>query len=310
MRLLNALAAKALGRPLALCDANDVDGIASAALFLRRHPNGVVVLAYPAEIQRGGWLRWLKWDFVADLPCPGRAEVRADHHETNKPCARSEFYDPEAPASAVLALKALGLKGDSVAEEIAEAARQTDTADIRDEAVRGLDLAVRYASYDEKIRIIKALSREGLRALGRPEIAALVERGRKYAELVGKIADSLPRERELAIYSPAKLPISYRSLTIEMQRRGSAYVNILVKLGPRKYRLYCGADRGGGYDCTKIARALGGGGHKYAAGAEIKAPLLDGDRPLRLFLDLAKPKVLYVLGPCEGIKVPCKSISV
>jgi hypothetical protein len=76
MRLLDALHAKAAGRPLALCDANDVDGIASAALFLRRHPDGIVVLAYPTDVQRGRWVRWLPWSFVADLPCPGKADLR------------------------------------------------------------------------------------------------------------------------------------------------------------------------------------------------------------------------------------------
>lgn len=308
MGFLDAVMAKILRRPLALCDANDVDGIASAALFLRRYPRGVVVLSYPSQVQRKRWYKLFKWDFVADLPCPGKAVVRADHHKTNRPCADKEFYDPEAPASGVLALKALGLEGDPVAQELAEAARQTDTADIRDDAVRDLDLAVRYAEYDEKLYIAKALSRAGLKALSDPKIAELVARGRERATLVFKIADVVPKERELAIYSPVKLPISYRSLATELQRKGVVYVNIFVRLGDRAYRLYCGADRASEYDCTKVATALGGGGHKYAAGAEVKAPLFDKEKPLRQFLEIVKPKVLYVLGKCDNIKYECREI--
>lgn len=302
---MDALYAKLAGRPLALCDANDVDGIASAALFLRRYPKGVVVLAYPTDVQRRRWIRWLRWDFVADLPCPGKAELRADHHKTNKPCAAKEFYDPEAPASAVLALKALGFSGDPIAEEIAEAARQTDTADIKDAAVRDLDIAVRYAAYGEKLMVAKALARVGLKALQEPAIAQLVERGNKLAALVEKIASAVPPERVLAIYSPVKLPISYRSLAIALQKKGAEYVNIFVKLDRRSYRLYCGADRNSKYDCTEIAVALGGGGHKYAAGAVVKAPLLDPEQPLRKFLELTAPEKLYVLGQCPKVNITC-----
>ncbi|AEA11654.1 transcriptional regulator, Fis family [Thermoproteus uzoniensis 768-20] len=309
MRLLDALYAKIAGRPLALCDANDVDGIASAALFLRRHPDGVVVLAYPTDVQKGRWIKWLRWNFVADLPCPGKADLRADHHVTNKPCAAAEFYDPEAPASAVLALKALGLSGDPVAEEIAEAARQTDTANIVDDAVRDLDLAVRYAKYGEKLLVARALAEKGLKALEDPAIAALVERGRKLAAIVDALAQAIPARKTLAVYSAVKLPISYRSLAIALQKKGAVYVNIFVKLGRGRYRLYCGAERGSGYDCTKIAAAMGGGGHRYAAGAVVKAPLLDPDKPLRAFLELAAPDVLYVIGQCpSNIKTQCVPI--
>ncbi|CCC81181.1 hypothetical protein [Thermoproteus tenax] len=308
MRFLDALKAKAMGSPLALCDANDVDGIGSAALFLRRFPNGVVVLAYPTDVQRGRWLKWFKWDFVADLPCPGKAKLRADHHATNRPCAEREYYDPDAPASAVLALKALGLSGDPIAEQIAEAARQTDTADIRDDAVRDLDAAVRYARYNEKLALIRALAERGLACLKDAAVRPLVERGRQLSSLVAKLAELIPAESSLAVYSPVKLPISYRSLAIALQKKGAIYVNILVRLSRRTYRLYCGAERGSGYDCTKVAVAMGGGGHRYAAGAVAKAPLLDPERPLRLFLELVKPQRLYSIGACPNLDIPCTSV--
>jgi len=83
MIALRALLAKLRGRPIALCDVGDVDGLASAALFKKRHPEGVVILVGPSDVKKW-WVRAFTWDFVADLPCPGKAKVRADHHVTRR----------------------------------------------------------------------------------------------------------------------------------------------------------------------------------------------------------------------------------
>jgi len=55
---------------------------------------------------------------------------------------------------------------------------------------------------------------------------------------------------------------------------------------------------------------MGGGGHKYAAGALIKAPHLDLEKPLRDLLATLKPPAVYVLGDCNNLKMPCRSIQV
>ncbi len=296
--LFRVLAAKAAGRPVALCDANDVDGIASAALFKRRYRNGVVVLAGPTDVKKL-WVKLIRWDFVADLPCPGRARVRADHHKTNKPCAESEYYDPEAPAAAVLAAKALALEGDPIAEQLVEAAVQTDTTNVVDERVRLLDLAVRYATMGEKLKIIDLLATKGLDALGEEPLKSAAARGVDRDELVKKIVSAIPVGERLFIYSPTKLHISYRALVIELEKRGAKFVNVLVKRGWRTYRLYCGAHRDSPYDCTKVAQPLGGGGHKYAAGATVKAPLFKS--PLYTLVEMLKPEVVYSLGDCSQL---------
>jgi nanoRNase/pAp phosphatase (c-di-AMP/oligoRNAs hydrolase) len=261
------------GRPLGLCDVGDVDGIVSAALFLRKYPRGVVILAAPRDVGKW-WIRSITWTFVADLPCPGRALIRADHHETNKPCAKVEFYDPEAPCSAIMAMKALSLDDDPVARRLVEIATETDTAKIVSREAEELDLAVRFANYDEKMYIVRNLARGGLSVLSDERVRRLVERGRASREFMIKLAEEVPIDDVLVIYSPVKLGISYRQLTIELERRGSRMVNILVKMGRRTYRYYCGAHRNGPYDCTQVATRLGGGGHRYASGAQFKAPLL------------------------------------
>lgn len=309
MKFVSALAAKLRGRPLALCDVNDVDGIASAALFKRKYPHGVVILAGPSDVKRW-WVKLLTWDFVADLPCPGKARVRADHHKTNRPCAEREYYDPSAPASALLAAKALGLDGDEVARELVEAAIQTDTANIKDPQIRLLDLAIRYSPEREKLLAIDKLAQMGLKALETEPLSAMARRGLERDKLVHKIAEVLPAEKTLFIYSPVKLGISYRALVIELEKRGAVFVNILVRRGWRTYRLYCGAHRDGPYDCAELAARLGGGGHKYAAGALIKAPFYDVKRPLRILAEILKPAKIYALGRCEEYKDICQEVPV
>ncbi|MQJ93288.1 hypothetical protein, partial [Escherichia coli] len=144
--------------------------------------NGVVVLAGPTDVGKW-WGKLVNWDFVADLPCPGRAKVRADHHKTNKPCAESEYYDPDAPAAAVLAARALSLAGDPVADELVEAAVQTDTINIVDERVRLLDLAVRYANAKEKLEIVNLLAARGLSALEEEPLKSAAARGGESEEI-------------------------------------------------------------------------------------------------------------------------------
>ncbi|ADN50140.1 hypothetical protein [Vulcanisaeta distributa] len=287
-RFLSALWAKLSNRPLALCDSGDVDGITSAALFLRKYPNGVVVLAAPSEVNRSWWIKRLSWTFVADLPCPGKVLIRADHHRTNKPCAKVEFYDPEAPCSALMAMKALDLENDPIANSLVKVAIETDTANITSEEAEKLDLAVRFASYPEKIFIVRNLAVNGLQALGNYRIGRLIERGYRAKKLMLEIADKIPIRDIINIYSPIDLGISYRQLTIELQHRGAKMVNILLRLNRRTFRYYCGADKDSPYDCTQVATKLGGGGHKYASGAQYKSPFFNPGKGVEAFVNTLK----------------------
>ncbi|BDR92211.1 Fis family transcriptional regulator [Vulcanisaeta souniana] len=287
-RFLSALWAKLSNRPLALCDSGDVDGITSAALFLRKYSNGVVVLAAPSEVNRSWWIKRLFWTFVADLPCPGKALIRADHHRTNKPCAKVEFYDPEAPCSALMAMKAFGLEGDPVANSLVKVAIETDTASVTSDEAEKLDLAVRFASYNEKIYIVRSLAVNGLGSLNNVKIRDLVNRGYRAKKLMLEIASRIPIREVINIYSPVNLGISYRQLTIELQHRGAKMVNILLRLDRRTFRYYCGADRSSPYDCTQVAARLGGGGHKYASGAQYKSPFFSPGKGIEVFINTLK----------------------
>ncbi len=288
------LIAKARRKPVALCDVGDVDGIASAAIFKHAYPDAVIVLRAPAQVQKSRWLRLFTWDFVADLPCPPKSRVlrRADHHRTNPPCAIEECYDPSAPCAAILAAKLLKLEDDPLVRQLVDAAVQTDTANIVSEKVKLLDQAVRYAGYRTKIKIINSLAKYGIdRTLEMEEVKRAIEKAREAEHIINVILEKVPASEIVTIFFPKgkKLGISYRQLNIEIQKRkGSKFINILVKRGYRTYRLYCGADKESRYDCTIIAKTLGGGGHKFAAGAQYKAPILRPGEGFKRFVEVLK----------------------
>ncbi|WP_243679052.1 Fis family transcriptional regulator [Vulcanisaeta distributa] len=225
---------------------------------------------------------------------PGKVLIRADHHRTNKPCAKVEFYDPEAPCSALMAMKALDLENDPIANSLVKVAIETDTANITSDEAEKLDLAVRFASYPEKIFIVKNLAINGLQSLSNSRIGRLIERGGYRAKrIMLKIADKIPIKDVINIYSPPidLGGISYRQLTIELQHRGGAkMVNILLRLSRRTFRYYCGgADRDSPpYDCTQVATKLGGGGHKYASGAQYKSPFFNPGKGVETFINTLK----------------------
>ncbi len=270
-RTLQIVYGAAAGRPLALSDMNDVDGIASAALYKRKEPRAVVVLAYPPEVKKSPVIRAVYWDFVADLPCPGRARFRADHHETNKPCAEVEFYDPEAPASALLALRGLGLEGDPLAEKLAAVAVETDTARIETREAELLDAAVKGAGYRGRLFLVERLARDGLSVLEEPRVREWIERHMEVKRRTEEMAEKLPIRRDMLVLFRRDLGLSYRYLSILLERRGADFTFIVVPKPFWAYRVYAGAQHDSPRDAAVIARRLGGGGHKYAAGAYVRA---------------------------------------
>ncbi|NPA24068.1 MAG: Fis family transcriptional regulator [Crenarchaeota archaeon] len=294
MDMMRVTVARALGRPVALCDVGDPDGVISCAIFVRKYRNATVVLRAPAQVVRSRWLKLVRWDFVADLPCPpgSRVKMRADHHKTNPPCAEKELYDPSAPCAAILAAKLLGLDNDEHVKKIVSIAIESDTANIVTEEAKLIDLAVRYSGYRTKLRMVRLLAEMDVRDVLRDEaVARAVERGLEAERLMEHIVRTLPDREIITVYFPKMkdFRISFRQLNIKIQKEKRAkFINILVRRGFRTYRLYCGADKDGPYDCTQIVTRLGGGGHKFAAGAQYKAPLFKPGEGLNVFIRTLK----------------------
>lgn len=282
--------AKLEGRELALVDEGDPDGIVSGALFKIRYPKGIVVLAYPSQVRKHPLIRRVTWDFVADLPCPGKARLRADHHLTNPPCAEKEFYDPEAPAAAVMALKALGLENDGKAAELVRYAIETDTAKITSTEAMELEAAVKGADYKGRLYIIERLAERGIEALKDEKIKVFIDRFSKNKSRTEEVAKLLqPPPREAVLVFKEDMGLSYRYLTILLERAGSEFTFLLVPKGLFKYRVYAGANPDSRYSATNVTTPLGGGGHRYAAGASFRAVSLG--KALRKVLPLLKKEL-------------------
>lgn len=303
LSICNALIAR---KPLALCDISDLDGIVCAALFKMRHRRGVVVLASPSDVRNSRVLRAVEWAFVADLPCPGKAALRADHHASNAPCAKEEFYDPRAPAAAVLALKALGLEGFRQAERLVELAVETDTARLESSEALALNDAVKGAGYRGKLKLAEMLSTMELeRVLSSREVKKWIERYSKVRLATEKLASELPVvERFVAVFEK-DMRISYRYLSILMERKGAKFTAIIVPKGFFLTRVYLGSlDQA--YDVSKLAEKLGGGGHPFAAGASIRGyPVRENvKRVLKEIAAFTEQKELevYVVGE-QGFKL-------
>ncbi|OYT28937.1 MAG: Fis family transcriptional regulator [Thermofilum sp. ex4484_82] len=270
-RLLQALKAKILGKKLALSHEEDADGIVSAALFLRKYPEAILVLGRPQEIRRDklNWINLFTWDFVADLPCPKKAKIRVDHHKTNTPCAEIEYYDPEAPCAAILALKALKLENDPEMVRLVELAIQTDTANIKEDDAWDLNDAVKGADYKGRLWLAQALAREGLSALKNYRVKKWIEKNRRRREKTEKIA-ALINVKEITLIEFEKdIDISYRGLCAILEKRGAKFMTVIV---PKDgiYRPYIGASKDSTFDASIVATRLGGGGHKVAAGARVE----------------------------------------
>lgn len=270
VRLASIVRAKLFKRPIALCDIGDLDGITCATLFKMKHPDGEVVLAAPYEVRRSWLLKAVTWDFVADLPCPGKALVRADHHASNPPCAVQEFYDPFAPAAAVLALKALGLDERASAVKLVQLAVETDTAKITSPEALALNDAVKGSKYRGKLRLIDLLASEPLEeVLSDERVRESIERYRSVREATEKLAAELPLLELFVAVFKGNQRLSYRYLCILMESRGARLTAVIVPKG-FSLRIYLGSATKE-LDVSKLALKLGGGGHPYAAGATIKA---------------------------------------
>ena len=270
-RLLQAIKAKIKGKKLALSHEEDADGIVSAALYLRVHPDAILILARPQEIRRDrfSWFNLFTWDYVADLPCPKKAKLRVDHHKTNTPCAEIEYYDPEAPSAATLALKALNLENDLEMVRLVELTKQTDTANIVDEEAWDLNDAVKGSNYEGRVWLAYELARRGLDALKDERVKPWIEKNRRRRKLTEEIAAKIEVEEVTLLEFEKDIDISYRGLCALLEKQGAKFITVIV---PKEgiYRPYIGASRDSSYDASIVASRLGGGGHKVAAGARVR----------------------------------------
>lgn len=297
MNLLRGLAilkAKVLSRKLALSHSGDADGIVSAALYVMSNPSAEIVLAEPWDVDKG-LINMVAWDFVADLPCPRKAKLRVDHHATNQPKAKLEYHEVAAPSSAAVALKALNLEDNALAQQLVALANECDTASISSADAWDLNDAVKGGSYRDKVKLAKLLAREGVSALRRSELRELIERNKSRRLATYALADKLPVSQVMVLDMEDGERYSVRGLMVELEKRG-AQLTCVITPRRRGFKLHVGARGDSQYDSSQLAAKLGGGGHRWAAGALIK----DKERALRTIKEFTGLNELKVLKIAEG----------
>ncbi|RLF16511.1 MAG: Fis family transcriptional regulator [Thermoprotei archaeon] len=297
-RFWEAVKAKVLFRKVGLSHGNDADGIACAALFLRRYPKGKVLLAEPWEIKPtwSCWFNWIAWDFVADLPCPFRVKLHVDHHRTGRPCAKREFFDPEAPSAASLAIKALELEDDPVARRLVELANECDTASIRSQEAWDLNDAVKGGGLEDRVKLAYMLATRGLEALKDKEARRWVEVNRRRRLRAQALLDKVSIEDYLFIkLNEADERFPVRTFMISLEERGAKLTCVITPRG-RRYKIHLGSRHDSGIDCAELAYKLGGGGHRYAAGATVDN-LEEALRRIKEALGLSEVKLIELEAP-------------
>lgn len=291
-----AIYAKLKGVKLGLSHEDDVDGIVSGALFLRKFPSSILVLAQPYDIEKRifCWYNWVMWDYVADLPCPLKVRMYVDHHKTNFPRnVEISYYDPQAPSAASLAIIALRLEDDYISKKLVQIANDADTGTFSFEESILLNDAIKGANYYGKLYIVRKMSEVGLNVLKDENVKKWMLINQKRREITSIIAKQIEVNPVLVVEFEKRLDIPYRDLCIKLERKGANELCVIIVPKNRKWRVYLGASKESKYDCSAIATELGGGGHKSAAGALIK----DKQRiynSLKRFLNVSELNIILV----------------
>lgn len=276
----------------AVVDMEDVDGAVCAALVLKRFPRarikpssakGVKVegkLVAPAVEELEG-----RFDLVADLSLPKSIEARVwvDHHLTavQEGKCLERVYDSRAPSAAGLLAKYLGVE----APELVEVADRADSVsylteppldfepgydpawDVND-AVKALDSSKRFI---ELARVLAEKGIAGLREEFTPEISHTRELRRRAEALVKGVEKEL-RERGADAVLLLMPRVERRGSTVSAHLVFSLYRRGLIKAAAVFYEGGCWINVGRGFEglnAGSLAQELGGGGHRFSAGAPV-----------------------------------------
>lgn len=270
----------------------DIDGIVSGALILRKFPNAKIFLLTPSEILKSK----LHFSFVIDLPKPPFCEVNIDHHESNYRRLRStnqinpkDLIDPTAPSAAQLVAKYFNLS-DRISLELVEMANKADTGNFDDDLLV-LDFFIKDNINDaaKLLWLIKQLSLYGRNTIKRDDLKDVFEPYRRLLnnyytllEYINHINDIL--NSPIVIFNSTKLPYSLVKVppSIFVKNGGQLGVSFYIDPISGKLRFSIRANRESTVYANEIANIFGGGGHRLAAGFVAERDDELGDILIRL----------------------------
>lgn len=262
-----------------LTDMNDVDGLVSASLVLRRFPNASIKTFTKRKEMRG------EYDIVVDLPLLKslKTHVWIDHHRgtIQEGRCREKVYGSSARSAANLLAEYLNLKED----ELVGIANRADSANYLTDAP--LDLKKGYDPAWDVNDAVKAISSseqfeelaktlafggfEGVRKKFKAEISHTRALRRRAEGIIQMISKKVEKQR----------PDSMILLMPKAERRGSMIGGYIVfslhRKGVKAFAVFY--EEGGCWihvrsdfkkiDCSKVARRYGGTGHRFVGGAPI-----------------------------------------
>jgi oligoribonuclease NrnB/cAMP/cGMP phosphodiesterase (DHH superfamily) len=264
---------------------DDVDGLVSAALVLRRFPNALIKTFTKWKKMKG------EYDIIVDLPLLKslKTHVWIDHHRGTIQEGKCEerVHDSDAKSAASLLAKYLNLKEDElvgIANRADSASYLTDAPldfkksydpawDVND-AVKAITSSRRFG---ELAKVLAREELEGVRRKFKAEISHIRRLRRKAEKIVQMLSKRVEEQK----------PDSMILLMPKAERRGSAIGGYIVfslyRKGLKAFAMFtasgfCWINVRKGFkkiDCFKVVRRYEGTGHRFVGGAQIGIEKLD-----------------------------------
>ena len=277
----------------------DLDGIFSASLVLLVQPEGCSVsFSAPYEIKYSQKF----YDLVLDLPPPlGGASILIDHHESNLSLAsraRISVVKPEYPSTARLLY-------DLIVEEEPSVREYEQTVGLVDKLDTG-DMNYESALFTAAVRKLFKFSRSNLLGISKDLLLRRPVTERDLVDVPSVKREVQGIEREYGEQLSELLNVEGgEALLVEIKSLPS-YLVPVIQLPARRYMFFgtitTGSDGGlrvslrsrddSPISALDIAKVLGGGGHRNAAGALIMPS--DKDRLLSLIGERLKVELISV----------------
>lgn len=280
----------------------DLDGICSAALFIRKYGNKVEIkyasVNEAKELHQSGFSP----DYTCDLPKIGRS-INIDHHKSNyenllanNRISEGDSINFTAPSATDLVFRHLEFLNDPIALQIRELGNLADTAQLPKE-YKPLDVIVNMNSSNYVIlRDISALlAFEGKNILKTEWLTSQHEQvATIYSETQLKIDSFIKKNqifpRILILDTRGKINEKLAKEVFEPFFKFNIAIIALIYIKtpdePLKVSLRVKKSEQENYDVSLVAKALNGGGHRMAAGCNPNPQ----NFPLNLINELKKIK--------------------
>ncbi|MEX0568581.1 MAG: hypothetical protein Q6363_005385 [Candidatus Njordarchaeota archaeon] len=256
----------------------DIDGIASAALILRKFSNAQIIFMKPNEIRRTS----MSFDIVIDLPKPRNCRINIDHHKSNfeyliknRRIGEDDLVDPNAPSAACLVAKYYNLT-DKISKEIVDMANKADKGE-HDRKLMLLDLIIKcnVMNQTKLYWLSDKLSKLGKKIFKDNEFKREIEKLRPIRKKINEtevVVEKLLRSNiKAVVFDCMRIPYAVARVPPTIFTKRGGYVALSYYMEPDSGKIKISI-RVGDYDFRAdiFAERFGGGGHEKAAGLTVR----------------------------------------